>query len=190
MPLSEVFRDLAGDDTGLSSADAARRLDKVGAAMDHNGTEVAKGSAEMVLTDDNFATIVNAVKEGRTVDDKLRKALLSILPTNGGEALVILLVFQMAFTCLPTMQSLFGTAPIDPATWAPITLVASSVFWLVEIEKALVRRARPARARTFALETLASIPISVPRAPDGPGKSGGSIGTPPLICCLIERTTP
>jgi magnesium-transporting ATPase (P-type) len=98
MPLSEVFRDLAGDDTGLSSADAARRLDEVRAAMGHNGTEVAKGSAEMVLTDDNFATIVNAVKEGRTVDDKLRKALLFILPTNGGEALVILLVFQMAFT--------------------------------------------------------------------------------------------
>lgn len=58
--------------------------------MGGNGTEVAKEAAEMVLADDNFASIVHAFEEGRTVYDNLKKAILLILPTNGGEALVIL----------------------------------------------------------------------------------------------------
>ena len=69
--------------------------------MGAGGTEVAKEAAEMVLTDDNFASIVRAVEEGRTVYDNLKKAILFILPTNGGEALVILGAILFGFHQLP-----------------------------------------------------------------------------------------
>ena len=58
-------------------------------AMGIKGTEAAKEAAEMVLLDDNFASIVNAVHEGRTVHDNIRKVVAWTLPTNGGEALTV-----------------------------------------------------------------------------------------------------
>ncbi|MCW8963659.1 MAG: cation transporting ATPase C-terminal domain-containing protein, partial [Gammaproteobacteria bacterium] len=79
---------------------ALKRAD-VGVAMGQNGTEAAKEAAEMVLADDNFASIENAVEEGRTVYDNLKKAILFILPTNGGEALVILAAIFFGFHQLP-----------------------------------------------------------------------------------------
>ncbi|MDF1931638.1 cation transporting ATPase C-terminal domain-containing protein [Legionella pneumophila] len=68
--------------------------------MGHKGTEVAKEAAEMVITDDNFASIVAAVKEGRTVYDNLKKAILFLLPTNGGETLSLAIAI-MTGTILP-----------------------------------------------------------------------------------------
>jgi magnesium-transporting ATPase (P-type) len=69
--------------------------------MGINGTEAAKEASEMVLADDNFASIANAVEEGRTVYDNLRKAILFILPTNGGQALVVLGAILFGFHQFP-----------------------------------------------------------------------------------------
>jgi len=134
---------------GVNDAPAMKRAD-IGIAMGITGTEVSKEAADMVLADDNFASIVSGVEEGRHVFTNIWKVILYLLPTNGGQGLVMIGAVLLS----PLVPAFALRLPIEPVQILWVNLIIAiccsiPLIWEIKEKWILNRPPRDPNEKLF-----------------------------------------